>query len=226
MKGSVVGRMVALLVCVVGFPFHLLICFCIRLTDAGPAIYRDMRVGRFEEPFLMLKYRTMKLNCEPLVCAGSKIIVETNDPRVTLLGRVLRCGIDELPQLANIVRGELGWVGPRPVPVSVLSRYGPTIRERFKLQPGITGFAQVANSRICSSARALALDIWYLRHRNHLLDLWVIVATPLFICGWKSVGHKRLNQLLQVPEFCKLERRCQEELGPGVGLLTPTLAAK
>jgi lipopolysaccharide/colanic/teichoic acid biosynthesis glycosyltransferase len=226
MKEGVVGRLVALLVCVVGFPFHLLVCICIRLADGGAAIYRDKRVGRCEKPFPMLKYRSMKVDCKPLIHAGSKIIVETNDPRVTSLGRVLRCGIDELPQLANIVRGEMGWVGPRPLPVSVLSKYGPVIRERFKLQPGITGLAQVLHSRSCSSARALAIDIWYLRHHNLWLDLWVIAATPLFICGWKSVGQNRLYQLLQMPEFCELERQCQEELGPGVGLLTPTLAPK
>jgi lipopolysaccharide/colanic/teichoic acid biosynthesis glycosyltransferase len=163
----------------------------------------------------------MKVNCEPLVLAGSKVIVESNDPRVTPLGRVLRCGIDELPQLVNIVRGEIGWVGPRPVPVSILPKYGPLIRERFNMQPGITGLAQVLNSRACSSARALAIDIWYLRHRSIGLDVYIVFATPLFMCGWKSVGQNRLSRLRQLPEFCELERRCQDELGPGVGLLTP-----
>jgi lipopolysaccharide/colanic/teichoic acid biosynthesis glycosyltransferase len=226
MKDGAFGRLVALLLCVVGFPFHLLICIIIRLADGGAAIYRDKRVGRLEKSFFMLKYRSMKVDCKPLIRAGSKLIVEANDPRVTRLGRVLRCGIDELPQIANIVRGEMGWVGPRPVPVSVLSKYGPVIRERFKLQPGITGLAQVLHSRSCSSARALAIDIWYLRHHKVWLDLWVIVATPLFICGWKSVGQKRLHQLLQMPEFCELEQRCQEELGPGVGILTLTVATR
>jgi len=174
----------------------------------------------------MLKYRSMKVNCAPLVHAGSKVIVEANDPRVTPLGRLLRCGIDELPQIVNIVRGEMTWVGPRPVPVSVLSKYGPLIRERFNLRPGITGLAQVLHSRTCSSARALTIDIWYLRHRNLRIDLWIMAVTPLFICGWKSVGKIRLNRLLQIPEFQDLEKRCQEELGPGVGLLEPTHAAR
>jgi lipopolysaccharide/colanic/teichoic acid biosynthesis glycosyltransferase len=225
MKGSAVGRFVALVACCAGFPFHLLACISIKLADGGAAIYRDKRVGRLERPFLMLKYRSMKVDCKPLVRAGSKFIVEANDPRVTPLGRVLRCGIDELPQLANIVRGEMGWVGPRPLPVSVLSKYGPVIRERFQLLPGITGLAQVLHSRSCSSARALAIDIWYLGHRTPWLDLWVIAATPLFICGWKSVGKRRLDRLLQMPEFCEVEGRCQEELGPGVGLLAPALAS-
>lgn len=226
MKDGVVGRIAALLVCVVGFPLHLLICFCIRIADGGPAIYRDQRVGRFEKPFSMLKYRTMKVNCKPLVRAGSKIVVENNDPRVTALGRFLRCGIDELPQIANIARGEMSWIGPRPVPISVLSKYGPTIRERFKVHPGITGLPQILNSRCCPSAQVFATEIWYFRHRTWWLDLWIVALTPLFICGWKSVGQKRLDALRRMPEFRDLEERCQEELGPGVGLLTPALSAK
>jgi lipopolysaccharide/colanic/teichoic acid biosynthesis glycosyltransferase len=168
----------------------------------------------------MLKYRTMKVDCKPLVRAGCKVIVEANDPRVTSLGRLLRCGIDELAQFANIVRGEMGWIGPRPVPISMLSKYGPVIRERFRIQPGVTGLAQVLDSRSCSSARVFALDIWYVTHRNLWLDLWIIAVTPVFICGWKSVGHNRLNRLVQLPEFRELERRCQDELGPDVGILT------
>jgi len=226
MEDAAVGRLVAILFCFLGLPIHLLICVSIRLFDKGPALYRDRRVGQFERPFSMLKYRSMKVNCAPLVHAGSKVIVEANDPRVTPLGRLLRCGIDELPQIVNIVRGEMTWVGPRPVPVSVLSKYGPLIRERFNLRPGITGLAQVLHSRTCSSARALTIDIWYLRHRNLRIDLWVMAVTPLFICGWKSVGKIRLNRLLQIPEFQDLEKRCQEELGPGVGLLEPTHAAR
>jgi lipopolysaccharide/colanic/teichoic acid biosynthesis glycosyltransferase len=172
-----------------------------------------------------MKYRTMKVNCKPVVIAGSKIVVEANDSRVTPLGRVLRCGIDELAQLGNILRGDMGWIGPRPVPVSVLYRYGPLIRQRFNVPPGITGLAQVLNSRTCSSAQTFAMDIWYLRHRNIWLDLWIIAVTPLFICGWKSVGQKRLRRLLQLLEFRESEQACQKELGPGIGVLKPDTAA-
>lgn len=213
------GRILAFLLCVMALPLHFLACVCIRLSDFGPALYRDYRVGRGEKPFWMLKYRSMKVNCKPVIHAGSKLIVEDKDPRVTGLGRLLRCGIDELPQLANIVLGEMAWVGPRPVPVSVLPRYGTVIRRRFALRPGITGLAQVLDSRHCSSARALAIDLWYLRHRNFWIDFWVIFATPLFIAGWKSIGHNKLIRLLKTEEFVELEQECQRELGPGVGIL-------
>lgn len=220
MEHGVVGRLMALLLCVLGFPLHLLICICIKLADGGAPLYRDQRTGRFGKPFSMLKYRTMTVDCKPLVRAGSKVIVEANDPRVTPLGRLLRCGIDELAQLANIARGDMGWIGPRPVPISMLSKYGPVIRERFTIQPGITGLAQVLDSRCCSSARVFAIDNWYVAHRDLWLDLWIIFATPLFICGWRSLGYNRLNRLLQLPEFREMERRCQGELGPDVGVLT------
>jgi lipopolysaccharide/colanic/teichoic acid biosynthesis glycosyltransferase len=167
----------------------------------------------------MLKYRSMKVNCKPLVRAGCKIIVEANDSRVTPLGRLLRCGIDELPQFANIARGDMAWIGPRPVPISMLAKYGSIIRERFKICPGITGLAQVMDSRSCSSARVFAMDIWYVTHRSLWLDLWIVAVTPAFICGWRSVGHNRLNRLLQLPEFREIERRCGDELGPNVGSL-------
>lgn len=221
---SVVGRLFAFLVCIAGLPFHLLICICIWISDGGAAIYRDKRVGQLEEPFSMFKYRSMKVHTKPVIHAGSKVIVEANDPRITAIGRFLRCGIDELPQIANIARGEMRWVGPRPIPVAILPKYGPLIRKRFTIQPGITGLAQVVHSRTCSSARALAIDIWYMRHHTLWLDCWIVVTTPLFICGWKSIGQSRLANLLQTPEFNELERCCQEELGPGVGLLTSSAA--
>ncbi len=227
-KGMIVevfGRLVALLICIAGFPVHLLICLCIWLFDRGPAIYRDRRAGQLEDPFSMLKYRSMKVDCKPVVRAGSKLIVEKNDARVTPVGRILRCGIDELPQLANIVRGEMAWVGPRPIPVSVLHRYGSVIRGRFNLKPGITGLAQVLDSRHRSSACALAIDIWYREHRTIWIDLWVIGVTPFYMAGWKSVGRHRLTRLLETEEFRRLEQTCQEELGPGVGLLEPAAMA-
>src|ERR1035437_740069 len=214
-----IGRLIAFLVWIVGFPLHLLICLCIKLADGGAPLYRAERAGRFGKPFVILKYRTMKVNCQPLVRAGCKVIVEANDPRVTPLGRVLRCGVDELSQVANIARGDMGWIGPRPVPTSMLSKYGPVIRERFDIQPGITGLAQVLDSRSCDSARVFAIDIWYITHRSPRLDLWIIAVTPAFICGWRSVGRNRLNRLLQLPEFREIERRCQDELGPNVGVL-------
>jgi lipopolysaccharide/colanic/teichoic acid biosynthesis glycosyltransferase len=215
-----VGRVVAFLVCIVGFPIHLMICLAIKLGDGGPALYRDKRVGRGKQPFTMFKYRSMKVNCAPMVRAGSKVIVEDNDPRVTRVGRVLRCGIDELAQIANIARGELGWIGPRPVPVAMLPKYGPIIGERFQVDQGITGLAQVLHSRHGSSAQAFAIDLWYVRHRNPGLDLWIIAATPLFICGWRTVGEKKLRKLRAQREFIETEQRCQMELGPGVGVPT------
>jgi lipopolysaccharide/colanic/teichoic acid biosynthesis glycosyltransferase len=136
---------------------------------------------------------------------------EVSDPRVTALGRFLRCGIDELPQLWNIVKGQMVWAGPRPDPDWMLPHYGQTCRTRLEVLPGITGFAQILNSRFMSTAEAFELDIWYIRHRTWMVDAYIILATALYMAGWHSIGRKRLRILRTLPEFQKLHSRCSKE---------------
>jgi Bacterial sugar transferase len=128
------------------------------------------------------------------------MIVKERDPRVTALGRFLRCGIDELPQLWNIVKGQMAWAGPRPDPDWMLPHYGQTCCKRSQALPGITGFAQILNSRFLSTAEAFALDIWYICHRTWMLDAYIILATPLYMAGWHSIGRKRLQNLRTLPD--------------------------
>ena len=126
------GRMLAALFCVAAAPIHLLLCLLIRLCDAGPALYRSQRLGLQGKAFELLKYRTMKVNSSPVLAAGFKVVVEASDPRVFRLGKWLRCGIDELPQVWNVVRGEMAWVGPRPDLPWMLPCYGPITRGRLE----------------------------------------------------------------------------------------------
>lgn len=205
------GRMIALLICVIAFPLHLLICAVIRLTDGGPAMYCCIRVGKSGRLFKLFKYRSMKVNAAHFLSPALKMVVYSEDPRVTLLGRWLRCGIDELPQLWNIAKGEMAWIGPRPDPDWILAHYGPISRERLQTLPGITGFAQLLNSRYLSTSEGYALDVWYIAHRTLWLDLWIILATPLFIAGWRSLGKYRLERLRNNLEFGSLYRKCDEE---------------
>ena len=207
-----VGRAIAFILCVFGFPIHLLLCLAIRAHDGHPAMHRSLRLGKLGAKFILLKYRSMKINVTHHLSVGLKMIVHEHDPRITSLGHWLRCGIDELPQLWNIARGEMMWVGPRPDPDWMLPHYGPRSRERLSVLPGITGFAQVLNSRNLSTAEGYALDLWYLSHRNLWLDSWIILATPLFMAGWWSLGQSRLNSLRQLSEFRKLCNRCDDEL--------------
>jgi len=203
---------VALVFCILALPLHLVICVLIRLNDGHPAIYRCERLGHCGAPYVLSKYRTMRVGCPPLVQTGFKAVVQKDDPRMTLLGRFLRCGIDELPQLWNIVRGEMAWIGPRPDESWMLPNYGPNSRERLMIKPGITGMAQVLDSRNRPTAVGYAIDLWYRRHANLFDDIWVICATPLFILGWRSLGKQYLTHLMHMPEFADLVSSCQAEL--------------
>lgn len=207
-----VGKLTAFALCVLALPLHLVLCMLIRLQDGQAGMYYCERLGRYGTPYLMFKYRTMRMGCPPLLQNGFKVVVQRVDPRVTSLGRFLRCGIDELPQLWNIVRGEMAWVGPRPDESWMLPNYGPNIQERLRIAPGITGMAQVLGARNQPTAVGYAIDLWYQRHATYLDDLWVICATPLFIIGWRSLGQGYLTHLMHVPEFANLVFLCQVEL--------------
>jgi lipopolysaccharide/colanic/teichoic acid biosynthesis glycosyltransferase len=206
------GRILAALFCVAAAPIHLLLCLLIRLCDARPALYRSQRLGLQGKAFELLKYRTMKVNSPSVLAPGFKVVVEASDPRVFWLGKWLRCGIDELPQVWNVVRGEMAWVGPRPDLPWMLPHYGPFTRGRLSALPGITGLAQVMDSRNLPTAEGYAIDLWYSRHCGLWLDLWIAAVTPLFIAGWRSVGRRRLEELRGSGEFRRLREACEREL--------------
>ncbi len=207
-----VGRAIAVIIIILGIPVHLLISALIRLLDSGPALYRCSRLGRAGISFQLLKYRSMTVNAPPVMSADLKMIVHDVDPRVTSIGKWLRCGIDELPQLWNIAKGEMSWIGPRPDTDWMLSHYGPICRKRLAVVPGITGYAQLLDSRFLTTAEGFAIDIWYLAHRTIGLDAWIVVATPAFMAGWHSIGKHHLARLRTTPEFIELCRLCESEL--------------
>jgi len=209
---NLLPRAAALALCIAGLPIHLLICLLIRLQDGGPSLYRCNRLGRGGRVYTLLKYRTMRPDCKRLVRDTFKVVVDRGDSRVTRLGRLLRCGIDELPQLWNIVRGDMAWIGPRPDEAWILAHYGPAIRQRLELAPGITGLAQVLGSRNMPAPLSYAIDIWYQRHRNFRIDLWVVAMTPLFMLGWRSAGRARLQRLVKMTEIEEIAAACESEL--------------
>jgi undecaprenyl phosphate N,N'-diacetylbacillosamine 1-phosphate transferase len=209
---SALGRFFAGLICFLGAPLHLCLSALIKQADGGPALYICRRIGRICISFNLLKYRTMHVNASEIITEGFKTIVTQTDPRVTRLGAWLRCGLDELPQLWNIVRGEMAWVGPRPDEAWMAPNYGPVCRRRVSVAPGITGLAQVLHSRNLSTAEGYAIDVWYIAHRSFWLDLWIIAVTPLFMAGWRSVGNRRLQNLRSLKEFDDLHAVCNAEL--------------
>ena len=148
----------------------------IKLDDGGPVFYRQRRVGLNGQEFELLKLRTMRVGAER---EGAGYAVNEGDPRITRAGRVLRrLSIDELPQLWNVVRGDMSLVGPRPTLAYQVERYTPRQRRRLEVKPGITGWAQVHGRARLPWNERIELDVWYVEHRSPWLDLKILARTP------------------------------------------------
>jgi lipopolysaccharide/colanic/teichoic acid biosynthesis glycosyltransferase len=148
----------------------------IKLDDGGPVFYRQLRVGLNGEEFELVKLRTMEVGAEH---KGTGFAVNEGDPRITRAGRLLRrLSIDELPQLWNVVRGDMSLIGPRPTLAYQVERYTPRQRRRLEVRPGITGWAQIHGRARLPWEERIELDVWYVEHRSPWLDLKIIARTP------------------------------------------------
>jgi lipopolysaccharide/colanic/teichoic acid biosynthesis glycosyltransferase len=175
-------------------PLLLLIAALVRLTSPGPALFRQERIGLGERPFTMLKFRTMRIgqddslhrefNCrellgDPSACGGDDIFKPTDDPRITVIGAFLRrFSIDELPQLINVLRGEMSLVGPRPALPWEVALFTPEQRRRHGCPPGMTGLWQVSGRNRLSMPQMLELDLRYCRDASLATDLGILLRTP------------------------------------------------
>ena len=147
----------------------------IRLESRGPAFYRQRRVGRHGEPFELLKLRTMVSGAEAM---GAGIYVLEGDSRITRVGRALRrLSLDELPNLVNVLRGDMAIVGPRPTIQEQVDGYTERQLRRLEVKPGITGWAQVNGRATLPWPERIELDIWYVDNRSLLLDLRILART-------------------------------------------------
>jgi lipopolysaccharide/colanic/teichoic acid biosynthesis glycosyltransferase len=156
-------------------PVLLAAAIWIKLGSRGPVLYRQRRVGRDGREFEMLKLRTMVEGSDPV---GVGKIVYRDDPRVTAAGRFLRrTSLDELPNLVNVLRGEMAIVGPRPtIPAQVVD-YTPHQKRRHEVLPGITGWAQVQGRAGIPWEDRIELDVWYVDHRSAALDARILART-------------------------------------------------
>jgi lipopolysaccharide/colanic/teichoic acid biosynthesis glycosyltransferase len=168
-------------------PFLAASALAIKLEDRGPVLYRQRRVGRGGEEFELLKLRTMVVGAET---QGAGWAVNEGDPRITCVGRVLRrLSLDELPQLWNVVRGEMSLIGPRPTLAYQVERYSERQRRRLEVKPGITGWAQIHGRAALPWDERIELDVWYVEHRSPLLDLKILLRTPLALFGGTYKGE-------------------------------------
>jgi lipopolysaccharide/colanic/teichoic acid biosynthesis glycosyltransferase len=160
----------------------------IKLEDGGPVLYRQRRVGLRGEDFELLKLRTMVVGAES---QGAGYAVNRGDPRITRVGTVLRrLSIDELPQLWNVVRGEMSLVGPRPTLRYQVERYSERQRRRLDVRPGLTGWAQIKGRAGLPWDERIELDVWYVENRSWRVDLRILLRTPLALFSGTYKGEK------------------------------------
>ena len=171
---------------VVGAPVLGLAALGIKVEDRGPVFYRQTRVGKGGEDFELVKLRTMVVGAER---RGAGYAVNEGDPRITRVGAVLRrLSLDELPQLWNVLRGDMSLVGPRPTLRYQVEQYDERQRRRLDVKPGITGWAQVNGRAALPWPERIELDLWYVEHRSPWLDLKILARTPLALIGGTYKG--------------------------------------
>lgn len=163
-------------------PFLLVAAIAIRLDSPGPVLYRQRRIGLGGREFEMLKLRTMVGGSDPV---GVGTVVTRDDPRVTRTGRFLRrTSLDEIPNLVNVLGGEMAIVGPRPTIPAQVEDYTPRQRRRHDVRPGLTGWAQVRGRAGIPWEERIELDLHYVEHRSAWLDLRILARTArLLVSG-------------------------------------------
>ena len=172
-------------------PLIGLLCVLIRLDSPGKAIFAQWRVGKGHRLFRMYKLRTMKVGAERktdlLIEEGEIFVQRQEDPRLTRLGKLLRrTSLDELPQLWNVLRGEMALVGPRPLVLGEMNRLPPVALERLDVRPGITGYAQAEGRSDADAVERISRDLYYVRNLSLRLDLRILLHTAGTV--WRREG--------------------------------------
>jgi exopolysaccharide biosynthesis polyprenyl glycosylphosphotransferase len=168
---------VSLAVVIVGSPLLLLLALLVRLDSGGPILFTQMRVGLNGKPFRLFKFRTMHVDAPPYEYSPTT----PNDPRITRVGRFLRrTSLDELPQLLNVLRGDMSLVGPRPEMPFIVEQYNEVHRQRQQVKPGVTGLWQLSGDRGYHIHENIEYDLYYIRNRGFFLDLAILLHTVFF----------------------------------------------
>lgn len=169
-------------------PVLLLVAILIKFDSEGEVIFRQARLGRFGKPFYIYKFRTMVQNAENI---GLGMRTASDDPRITRVGSMLRTfSIDELPQLVNILKGEMSLVGPRPAPVKHWDNYSDQQKKRLQVRPGVTGWAQVNGRNTIPWDERIKKDIWYVENYSLRLDARIFMMTVSSVLNKKGIYSK------------------------------------
>jgi len=175
----------AVLGSVIFSPIMIVVAIVIRLSMGSPVLFRQMRPGYREKPFSVLKFRTMREALDP---DGNPL---PDEERLTRTGSFIRkTSLDELPQFFNVLKGEMSFVGPRPLLMQYLDRYTPEQRRRHEAKPGITGWAQVNGRNVISWEEKFALDTWYVDNRSLWLDFKILLMTIIKVLRREGISQE------------------------------------
>ena len=184
--------MTATVLLVVLSPILIVIVVAIRVSSRGPAVFTQERAGKHGKPFAFYKFRTMRVDVDPF---GPSPKTGT-DPRLTRIGRVLReYSLDELPQLVNIVKGDMSLVGPRPLYLSQIAEWDERQKKRLLVRPGLTGLAQVSGRGALTREQKLELDVAYVERASMRMDARILLATVAQVFGRNNIYEKRYSQM-------------------------------
>ncbi len=190
----------SLIVMVFLLPVFAVIIIAIKVSGKGPAVFKQQRAGKDGRPFMFYKFRTMKLEADPFGPSPKS----GDDPRLTKIGKFLReYSLDELPQLFNILKGDMSIVGPRPLYVSQMAEWDERQKKRLLVKPGLTGLAQISGRGQLTREEKLELDVKYVETASLWLDCKIILATIAQVFGRKSIYEKRYSQT----EYTRGERK-------------------
>ncbi len=182
---------ISLLVFIILWPVLLLIAIAIKVSSKGPAVFKQQRAGKNGNSFIFYKFRTMKVDVDSFGPSPKS----DKDSRLTKVGKILReYSLDELPQLFNILKGDMSLVGPRPLYISQISEWSRRQKERLLVKPGLTGLAQISGRGGLTREEKLELDVKYVEITSLLTDIKIILATIVHVFKRKSIYEKRYSQ--------------------------------
>jgi undecaprenyl phosphate N,N'-diacetylbacillosamine 1-phosphate transferase len=180
--------LVSLVAIILLSPLLIIIAVAIKLNDKGPAIFKQERAGKDGQPFIFYKFRTMKVNVDPYGQSPKS----GTDPRLIKCGKFLReYSLDELPQLFNVLKGNMSFIGPRPLYISQIRELSDHYKRRLQVKPGLTGMSQIYLRSDLTSQESLDMEVEYVQRQNFWLDIKILFLTLGVVLGKKGVYEEK-----------------------------------
>ena len=189
-------RLLGFFFAIIALPFVILvgvpIAIIIKIEDGGPVFFRGKRIGKDLEEFRMFKFRSMQVNAPDIRNEDGSTFNSEDDPRLTKIGKFIRkTSIDELPQVLNVLFGQMAWIGPRPSPLGNIDKYPDYYKKKCKVLPGITGYTQAKLRNTATMEERMNNDIYYAEHISFILDVRIVFWTIRTVLFRKGIYHNK-----------------------------------